>query len=86
MGGGGGNGHSRKGLGFIGFVDSGGSQLPWVSPHLLCLARRAMGGDLSLYIHWLIMDLPKVLEGQFVNSVIHFTNEETGVAKAKELV
>lgn len=57
-----------------------GSQLTRVSPHLLCLARRARGG-----IHWLIMDLPHVLEGSFGNGVIHFTNEQTEVAEEGNL-
>ena len=35
----------------------------------------------DLYIHWLIMDLPQVLEGSFGNGVVHFTNEQTEVAE-----
>ena len=35
----------------------------------------------GLYIHWLIMDLPQVLEGSFGNGVIHFTNEQTEVGE-----
>ena len=35
----------------------------------------------DLYIHWLIMDLPQVLEGSFGNGVIHFTNEQTEVGE-----
>ena len=34
----------------------------------------------DLYIHWLIMDLPQVLEGSFGNGVIHL-NEQTEVGE-----
>lgn len=58
-----GNGHSRKGLGITGFIDTWVCQLTWVSPHLLCLARRVRVGEIGFYIHWLIMDPPNVLSG-----------------------